>query len=257
MKLFVIGSGNVANSLGSAFKKAGHEITGVFGRNPLTSARLAKKLNTKAFNDINKIPIGSDIYLLAIKDDAINEIAHILKKTKGIVVHTSGTTSISTLSRFNNHGVFYPVETIKTNFPLSYKKVPICLEASNEPTLKKLLELAGSISNEIYLLDSNQRAQLHLAAVFTNNFNNYLLGISIDILKNCLLPKELLKELAYSTVRNAFSLGSYQSQTGPALRNDKITMQKHLNMLKKDKTRLGIYNFLTKKIINVHKKHKK
>mgnify|MGYP001375959802 CR=1 FL=1 len=254
MKVFIIGTGNVAAALGSAFKKAGHEITGVFGLHPAKVEALHKKLNCKGFNSLLEIPNNSDVYLLAVSDDAIQSVAKQIKINQGIIVHTSGSTDISVLGKFKNKGVFYPVETIKFNHPKSFKKVPLCLEASNESTLKKLMKLAHPVSYKIYILNSKERAELHLAAVFTNNFTNHLIGISQDILEKIHLPVELLEQLAHSTIKNAFLSDPVKSQTGPAVRNDKKTINKHLDLLKKDKSRQDIYKILTKDIVNVHNK---
>ncbi len=257
MKVFVIGTGNVATALGMAIQKAGHTITGVYGRSIVDAQKLASKLNSNSFSLISKIPQGSDIYLIAINDDAIAEVIKSMKHLNGIIAHTSGTTPLSSLEKFNNKGVFYPVQTIKKNNPKSFKKVPICLEASNEHSMKLLLELANSISSKIYILDSDQRAILHLAAVFTNNFTNHLLNISVKILENNHLPSSLIEPLALSTIQNAFTKGPYYSQTGPAVRNDKVTISKQLKMLKKIKGQHDIYKLLTNEIINVHKNSKK
>jgi len=257
MKVFIIGSGNVAFSLGNALFKAGHEICGVYGRSSEKSIVLSKKLYCKSFEDLNSIPKNCEVYLLAVSDDAIAPLSSKLPPTKGMVVHTSGTTPLSSLGKIINTGVLYPVQTIKNNYPRSFKKIPFCVEASNERSLKKILELAGSVSDELYQLDSEQRVILHLSAVFTNNFNNHLLSIARDLLRQQNLPDQLLLQLAQTTVMNAFDNDPYSSQTGPAMRNDVKTIKKHLEMLKKQPGRQQIYRQITDDIINVHNKKKK
>lgn len=257
MKVFIIGSGNVAFSLGQAIFRAGHEICGVYGRSIEKALLLSKKLHCKYFEELNTIPKNCDVYLLAVSDDAIAHLSAKIPQTKGVIAHTSGTTPLSSLGKITDTGVFYPVQTIKNNFPRSFKKIPFCLEGSNERSLKKLMELAGSISNELYQLNSKQRMILHLSAVFTNNFNNHLLSIARDLLRHYHLPDQLLIELARATVINAFEGEPYSSQTGPAVRNDVKTIDKHLEMLKKHPGRQQIYRQLTDDIINVHNNKKK
>jgi len=257
MKVFIIGTGNVATALGSAVKKAGHQLTGVAGRDESKTSVLAAKLKCKAYSLSNKIPVNSDIYLVAIKDDAIAEAVRNMPSVKGIVAHTSGASPITLLKRFPAKGVFYPVETITKGHPKSFKKVPFCIEASDEKTFRKLMLFASTISSEIYSLDSTQRATLHVAAVFANNFTNYIFGIANDILAKQQLPSALLQTLAKSTVQNAFEKGAIQSQTGPAVRNDIKTIDKHLALLKDNKDYQQLYRILTGQIRNVHKKAKK
>jgi predicted short-subunit dehydrogenase-like oxidoreductase (DUF2520 family) len=256
MKVFIIGTGNVATALGRAVQKSGHQLTGVLGRDPAKASGLAKKLNCIFFTSANKIPVSSDVYLIAIKDDAIADVIKDLPPVKGIVAHTSGASPMNLLDKFANRGVCYPVETITMRNPRSFKKVPVCVEGSDEKTFRKLMLLANSISNEIYALDSHQRATLHVAAVFANNFTNYLFGIAADILNRDHLPASLLKTLAQSTVSNAFEKGSYNSQTGPAVRNDTKTINRHLKLLDNNKEYQKLYSLITSQIKSVHNKER-
>ncbi|MBL7916618.1 MAG: DUF2520 domain-containing protein [Bacteroidia bacterium] len=256
MKIYIIGTGKVATLLGKMLMKYGHRPLGVFGRNQKTVDSLSKALGCHSYNDFKDIPVNGDLYFIAVKDDAIGSVAKSLKHVKGALIHTSGATPLAALGRKTRAGVFYPVSTIRESFPKSFKKVPICLEATDEATMKKLGVIATALSNKIYLLDSPERARLHLAAVFTNNFTNHLLGIAMNLLDENHLPPELLEFLAVSTVRNAFENGAFESQTGPAVRHDTRTIQRHLNALKSDKQAYEIYKLITNQLLRVHKKPK-
>ncbi len=253
MKVFIIGTGNVAAALGKAVISSGHELKGIAGRNAGQAKLLSDKLNCKSYLFPNEIPVNIDLYILAIKDDAIPEVVNQLPALKGIVAHTSGTASINVLKRFSSAGVFYPVASITPYRPRNFKKVPICIESSDERTFSRLMAFAGSLSGELYALDSEQRAALHVAAVFANNFANYILGIAENILLSQHLPPSLLKSLVKSTVDNNFSKGAYLSQTGPALRNDHKTIARHLKFLESNKDYKKLYEVITKQIIAVHK----
>lgn len=256
MKIYIIGSGKVATLLGKMLMKYGYRPLGICGRNHKAVHALAKVLGCQSFDSAKDIPANGDLYFIAVKDDAIGLVAKSLKHVKGALIHTSGATPLAALGRKKRAGVFYPVSTIRENFPKTFKKVPICLEATDETTMKKLGVIATALSNKIYLLDSPERARLHLAAVFTNNFTNHLLGIAMNLLDENHLPPELLEFLAVSTVRNAFENGAFESQTGPAVRHDTRTIQRHLNALKSDKQAYEIYNLITNQLLRVHKKPK-
>ena len=257
MKIFIVGSGNVAFAMGKAFRKAGHNIRGVYGRNQANTVKLAKALSCKTYLQLQDLPLNGDLYLIAVKDDAISEISKKLPALKGLVVHTSGTVPLSVLSKFKKHGVFYPVETITATGKTSFRRVPICLEASGENEMKSLMKLANTISQKIYVLNSNQRMALHIAAVFTNNFSNYLLTIASSILNKEHLSVELLENLANSTIKNAFIKGPLSAQTGPARRNDTTTINNHLRYLRFNKNYKEAYQLMTRQIMDVHNKLKK
>lgn len=248
MNIFIIGTGNVATRLGKAFLKAGHHIMGVTGRNPAALTRLSGQLKCKSFLLPEKLPSNADLYLIAVKDDAIAEMGNFLKGVKGIVVHTSGSTPLNIFPAKKQRGVFYPVTTIRKNAPSSFKKVPVCIEATDEKTVSRLAALAAEISDEIYFLNSEQRAALHLSAVFTNNFTNHLLSHAMMVLKKASLSPQLLHFLARATIDNAFRFGPDQSQTGPAVRHDKKTIQKHLSQLKANKDALALYRIFTQQL---------
>jgi predicted short-subunit dehydrogenase-like oxidoreductase (DUF2520 family) len=91
--------------------------------------------------------------------------------------------------------------------------------------------LGGTISKNVVEISSEKRAKLHLAAVFVNNFVNYLYQIGSEVLKKGNLPFELLKPLIAETASKIETLSPEEAQTGPAKRNDKKTIEKHLHLL--------------------------
>jgi predicted short-subunit dehydrogenase-like oxidoreductase (DUF2520 family) len=254
MKIAILGTGNVAKAFGLALLAAGHSIEGLYGRNKAAANRLSLLLSSNMFSSPAKLPGNCDMYIIAVKDDAIQEVYNSMSEVNGIVVHTSGSTPLLSGGINKNTGVIYPVQTINKQFNGSFLKVPLCIEASNKKSLSLLLSVSSSISGKIYKLNSERRAVLHLAAVFCNNFTNHLLFISGELLKQQKLPQHILDELAISTINNAISKGPYLSQTGPSIRNDNKTIKKHLKLLKADKEYSALYKIFTKQIKDVHNK---
>lgn len=252
MKIFIIGTGNVATVFGKAFLKAGHEVCGVLGRNTPGTIALASKLRCRNFSDPLTIPRNCDLYLIAVSDNSIQEVAKSLPTLSKTVVHTSGSTPLSKLKKFKSSGVFYPVESINKSRTGSLKHVPLCLEAGNEKTMELLLRLAHSITDHVYLLDSRQRLSLHVAAVIANNFTNHLLYIAGQILQKEGLPPAILDQLVHTTINNAIQLGPAVAQTGPARRQDSVTIGKHLKFLNKNPDYRDLYELLTRLITDVY-----
>ena len=67
---------------------------------------------------------------------------------------------------------------------------------------------------------------------------------------------EELKPLIAETISKAFDNDPEKYQTGPAERNDKITIAKHLEMLSFDNNLEKIYNDISASIIDYHNKLK-
>lgn len=233
MNIFLIGSGNVATQLGKVFKKCGHKIVFIYSPNILHAKKLGRVLKCNCSNSLKAIQyFPADIYLIAIKDDAIKTIVNQMPIIKDkLVVHTSGAADIAILRRkFKNCGVLWFPQTIQQKDRVSFKNIPVIIEGSNPYAEKILKKLANDLSNSVYRLNSKQRKILHLGAVWVNNFTNHLYLIAQYILKKHNLPFELLHPLILYTARKGIK-NPHLAQTGPAKRNDKITMATHLRLL--------------------------
>jgi len=152
--------------------------------------------------------------------------------------------------------VFYPLQTFSKAAEVDFTQVPICIEALNNkadlPILKKLAKAIGSESHKV---NSDQRAALHLAAVFVNNFTNQIYRLAHEITESQGAEFDILKPLIKETARKLDDLSPYMAQTGPAIRNDKKTIKKHLKLLK-NKHHKNIYELLTSSIQHTHGRKK-
>ena len=136
------------------------------------------------------------------------------------------------LKKFKQYGVFYPLQTLTEKVSVNMSKVPFCIEASDKKVEKELFNLASTISNQVYLINSEQRKNLHLSAVLVNNFTNLMYAHADDLLKNKGIDFKMLFPLIEETARKITFLSPEEAQTGPARRNDQTTIDEHLRMLK-------------------------
>ena len=247
MNIFVIGSGNVATHLSTALIKAGHNITGVCGRQQAHTAELAKKLNTKPFDNISAITNDADIYLISVSDDNIAGVAAQMPEVKGIVAHTAGSVPMSVLERFDRHGVVYPLQSFSKSRKIDVSCVPFCIEGNNEQTAETLTALANSLSNDVRPMTSAQRSKLHLAAVFASNFANCMYAEAESILKGGDIPFEIMRHLIAETAAKAADMGPTAAQTGPARRGDTTVMSRQMQSLP-DGELQKLYSFVSERI---------
>lgn len=255
--IILIGAGNVATQLGISLKDAGHTILQVYSRKKRAAQALSIVLKAKAIDDAKKINPDADIYIIAIKDDALAGITKKIKLKNKIIVHTSGSTAMNVLKGSSkNYGVFYPLQTFSKNKKINFKTVPVCLEANNKETFKTLQQLASSISGNIQKVNSDQRKALHVAAVFACNFSNHLYTIAEQILSENKLSFDLLKPLIMETADKIKNNSAVKMQTGPAVRGDKKIMDSHLKMLSGNKEYRQLYKLLSRSIIASSKKNK-
>ncbi len=251
-KINIIGTGNVATHLALAFINGGKKVVKVYGRNIRRASGLAKKCKASPTSNIHEIAFDADLNVIAVSDDALEEVVNQLPNGKTLTIHTSGSVSIDVLKPYGeNIGVFYPLQTFSKDREINFSKVPLCLEASSVENLELLKALAISLTDHIYFIDSLQRKKLHLAAVFACNFPNFLYSIAKDLLDENGLSFEIIKPLIIETAEKAKAIPPSKAQTGPAFREDQKIMDNHLQMLENHEEFQEVYELLSKKIIEL------
>ncbi|WP_130736837.1 Rossmann-like and DUF2520 domain-containing protein [Flavobacterium sp. J27] len=250
LKVIVIGSGNVAQHLVKVLLKAKDiELIQVFARtkNTITSLLSEDKI-TSNYQAIKE----ADVYIISVSDNAIAEVSNQLLFEDKLVVHTSGTSELAVLNDKNRKGVFYPLQTFSKNKSIEFSSVPICLEAENRTDYNTLEIIAKTLSNQVYPISSEQRKVVHVAAVFVSNFVNHMYTIGNDICQKNQVPFEILQPLIHEVAQKITVLSPKEAQTGPAIRNDTKTIEKHIQFLK-DSNYQDIYQLLTQSIQHVSK----
>lgn len=253
MEVVLIGSGNVATNLGQALKASGITIKQVYSKNPAHAELLATKLGASYISDISDIYMDADIYFYALKDSVLKRILKKIDIPSGIQVHTGGSIPMSEFEGFaTKFGVFYPVQTFSVNKEVDFSNVPICIEACNSEVRKTLVDLAELISRKVYIVNSENRKNIHLACVFACNFTNYMYDAASMILEDAGMTMDIIRPLIQETAEKINTLRPFEAQTGPAVRMDEKTILKHLSLLNKKSDLKKIYKLLTE---NIHKRH--
>ncbi len=251
VKVVIIGSGNLAQHLILALQKAtGVELVQAFARkkNDLLKLLDSDKI-TSNYNHIK----NADLYIIAVSDNAIQEVSNLLPFSNKLVAHTSGSVAIEMLNDKNRKAVFYPLQTFSKNKEINFNEIPICLEAENANDLQILKKVAKTISDVVAEINSKQRKSLHVSAVFVSNFVNHLYQIGNDICSENKVPFEILKPLITETAHKILMISPTDAQTGPAKRKDTTTINSHLAFLTNENQK-NIYKILTKSIIDNDKK---
>lgn len=245
LKVVVIGSGNVAQHLIKIFKNSGQiNLVQAFSRKAETLLHLLEKEKiTSSLADIK----DADIYIIAISDDAITGVSEQLSFKNRLVVHTSGSVDMIQLDPKNRKGVFYPLQTFSKNKEVDFSTIPICLEAEYEKDYLLLENLANNISKTVISINSEQRKALHVSAVFVSNFVNHLYTIGDQICNEHKIPFNILQPLILESADKIVKLSPKAAQTGPAIRKDQKTIEKHLDFLS-DENQKAIYTLLTNSI---------
>jgi len=254
MKIAMLGSGNVATFLSKALIQVGHPITQVWSRNPNNAIALALEIGSDSIVDISLILPETNIVIIAVNDDGIENVAaQIPKHSNQLILHTSGTTPLLVLQNYTlNCGVLYPLQTFSKQANVDFSVIPLCIEGSNLGVLTQIKILAAQLSNNVNEVNSQQRALLHISAVFACNFTNHFYHIAQQILENNGLNFDLLRPLIQQTTDKVMKSKPSEVQTGPAKRNDEQTMLKHLAILQDQPMWQELYVKLSQDIVKIY-----
>ena len=249
----IIGSGNLAWHLAPELENAGHRVIEIYSRTPKNAEALQKRLYHAEINlSLDFADSGAEVFIICVADDNIEEVTQeIILPENAIIVHTSGSQSINKLgyTATEDIGVFYPVQTFTKSKRITFEDIPILIEAENTHTLKTLKKLALSISKKVQSVSSRDRIAIHVAAVFACNFTNHLFGVAENILLKQGFDFELLRPLIAGTMNKSLDIGPENAQTGPAIRGDLETLDKHMDFLENHDYQ-EIYKLITDKILN-------
>ena len=249
MNIVIIGTGNAATVLGKKFRKAGHRIVQVFGRDASAASKLAYQFDTESTNYWSVIRSDADFYLIAVADDAINDVTTHVRVPGKIVAHTAASVTKDVLKNMSHHyGVFYPLQSLRKDSD-ELPNTPIFIDASDDATKKKLEQLAQSISKEpVAVANDDERLKMHVAAVIVSNFSNHLYKLAEDYCQREGIDFKQFIPLIEETATRLKTISPSQTQTGPAIRHDEPTIQQHLALLQKHPHLKKIYEIMTESI---------
>ena len=126
--------------------------------------------------------------------------------------------------------------------------MPICVDSKKAKSLELLQTLAQKTSPKVYHITDKQRATLHVAAVFVNNFTNHQFHIGETICQEGAVDFDILRPLIQETVAKIQRNRPIDMQTGPAIRGDHATIERHLAHLKNQPDLAQLYQLLTESI---------
>jgi len=247
MKIVIIGTGNVARVLGSMLLQANHTILQVFGRSQQMLNECSDILHAAPITDLSEINKEAEVCIIAISDGAIPSIATQLHLPNTILVHTSGGVAIDVLNKHSRYGVLYPLQSLRKELPY-IPKVPLFVDGSSGEVKATIAALAKTISAEVHFANDEERLKLHVAAVFCSNFTNHLFALANAFCNKEQLHFNYLMPLMEETVHRMQFDAPVHLQTGPAIRRDEVTIQRHLEILQSYPLLASVYTMLTQSI---------
>jgi predicted short-subunit dehydrogenase-like oxidoreductase (DUF2520 family) len=255
MRIVLLGAGNLATQLAKALKINHIDIIQIYSHTHQSAKILADQIGCAYTHNLAKINPNADMYIYALKDNALTNVINKTGRFEAIHAHTAGSVDMNIFrGKANKFGVFYPLQTFSKTKDISFEAIPIFIEASTNDVQESLAQLATLLNCKHHIINSEQRSKLHLAAVFACNFSNLMYGLAADIVSDAELDFDILKPLINETASKINYLSPLEAQTGPATRFDVDIIEKHKSQLADQPELTDIYDNLSKLIYSRTKK---
>ena len=248
MKIVVIGSGNVAESLAQAIAETeGLELVQVFARNEERGRKVAELART----EWSKTELAeADLYLISISDNAVEGCAKELHiPQNAVIAHTAGCCPMESLAPHTHRAVFYPFQTFSVGRKVDFRRGYIFVEGATDHALNSVERVAHALTPNVMPADTARRAVIHLSGVFACNFANAMYANAAEVLAKEGLPFDIVTPVIEETAKKVVeSLNPAKSQTGPARRGDSGTLERHRKMLANEPQKRDLYDKISEDI---------
>lgn len=243
------GAGRVASGLSRKLNQCGRRIDLIVSESEKSSRSLAESCNANWSTDL-VFPDSTSLIVVAVPDHRLISVLNTLKcSPQTIVVHTAGSFGLDVFpEHIKKKGVFYPLQTFSHDRIIDFNDLPFLIESPDNVIYNTLFNLAELMGAKAYACDTEHRRILHLAGVFSCNFTNHMLTIGKELSERAGFSYDILKPLIIETISKAEEKGPENSQTGPAVRNDINTIEKHLELLSFSPELKKLYSEITDSI---------
>jgi predicted short-subunit dehydrogenase-like oxidoreductase (DUF2520 family) len=249
MQVTLIGSGNMATVLGRQLVQNGHRVAEVWSRDPAHAGILAAELNATPVEDIASLDLNSDLFVLAVADDALPAIAGRLSLGSRLVIHTAGSVSKDVLRPVSpNYGVLWPMKMVRKSMD-TLGPVTIIIDGSSPAAAGQIEKLAREFTGTVARADDALRVKLHMLAAVTANFTNHLYRLAADYCRGEGIDFSLLYPIIADTTLRVQSAHPATAQAGPASRGDLQTLEKHQALLKEYPKLASLYAAISESIM--------
>lgn len=235
----VIGAGRVGAVLAAALRSAGHDIVAVGGESNASRTRIETMLPGVAVAKPTAVARASDLLLLTVPDDALDNVVKMLVASGAIrsgqyVAHTSGRHGLSVLAPATAVGArpiaMHPAMTF-TGTDIDLPRLADCVfGVTAGPAERAFAErLVADLEGRVVWVAEEHRTLYHAALAHGANHLVTLVAEAMDLLRAAGSddPAATLRPLLTAALDNTLTYGD-AALTGPIVRGDVETVRAHI-----------------------------
>ncbi|MCW9706405.1 Rossmann-like and DUF2520 domain-containing protein [Fodinibius salsisoli] len=259
----VIGVGALGTALIRAFSAQHILVKSIFNRTEKDAESLADEhdiaiasARPKARSEL------ASLVFITVSDSAIPEVTrHLVQLDDDLsgmtVIHCSGNEPADILHPLRDRGAhiasMHPLQTFTSaSGPTDFEDIYFSLHGDSNvfPMLQRIAQQLGAHTMEV---TSQQKADLHAAAVFASNYLITLLQAATETASTAGLSEQNVKEallpLVQTTLKNAKGQALPEALSGPIKRGDVKTIEDHLTLLNNQPELRSLYCNLGRKTV--------
>lgn len=241
----IIGAGALGSALAQRAQQGGLEVAAVLSRRQAAAERLAARVGAAvAATELSALPEAVEVVWCCVPDEALAGVAHDLSLVAHpwadtLVAHTSGVLPADHLAPLAARGAavlsFHPMQAFAPGAGAeAFDGVVVGLEGAPEAVAQGE-GVAAALDLRAVRIPQGAKASYHLAGVMASNFVVTLVGLATEVLQQAgIVPgdqADLLRGLVAGTAENLQAGRPEDVLTGPIVRGDVATVQRHLDAL--------------------------
>ena len=255
-----IGAGTLGSGLALALHRKGYSVRAVSSRTRQSAENLVSSIaGCNVLESSQDVADAADIVFITTPDSTITSVAASVHWRMGQeVVHCCGASGREILQPAADQGAetgaFHPFQTfagIASPERAVARLAGVTFAISAESRLADFLAgLAINLGGRAVTVEEDKRALYHAAAILSCGYLVTLLETALDSLIDAGFAEEealgAVVSLSRTTLDNVALLGTSASVTGPLVRGDAGTVQKHLEALERSNPQVAaLYGALT------------
>jgi predicted short-subunit dehydrogenase-like oxidoreductase (DUF2520 family) len=244
---FLVGAGPVATALAGALRLGGVPVLGLWARDPASARSAGAVAGVASFSAAPPdLLLEADVVILAVRDDAISEVAAKLCATglitrHHVMIHCSGVMPAEVAfadvrERLGGVATLHPLRAIPDGrAAMRNLGGTVFGVEGDERGRREALALVKALGGRPLELSAEQMAAYHAAAAIASNYLVALLDVAAAVMRGAGVGRDeavaALIPLTSGTLDNVRERGLEGALTGPILRADRDTVARHLAVL--------------------------
>jgi predicted short-subunit dehydrogenase-like oxidoreductase (DUF2520 family) len=252
-RIAIVGPGKLGTALVLSLAEAGYKVDEIVARSGAKPAvrQIAAKVGARLSN-MRHPTLRAELVWLCVPDGIIAPCAKSLANSTGwkgkIVFHASGAFSSRELETLRKKGAavasVHPLMTFVRKVRPSLDGVSFAMEG-DPAALRMAQRIVLDLGGEPFLIDARHKPAYHAWGAFTSPLlvAFLLAGEQVALLAGLKRQeaRKRMQPIIRQTLANYFEHGPAQAFSGPIIRGDVATIQKHLRSLKRVREAKQVY----------------